>query len=234
MNLRTPSRPALVALSLVAVVLLLLAGRGVLRIIDNATGPDGEAPNDVRADATTPSAAPGDCPPDDGVAVRATKFAGAPPMCIDVNKHYAAEITTNVGKLTFALDAEAAPTTVNNFVFLVRNRFYEGIKFHRIIGDFVAQAGDAGEPGYTIPDELPAAGAYRLGSLAMANAGPNTGSTQFFIVTGQAGIQLPPKYPLFGTLVQGFDILDVINKLGTPSGTPTGDVIIRSASITVD
>ena len=113
-------------------------------------------------------------------------------MVIDPAKRYTAEMVTSKGTMTIALDPIAAPATVNNFVFLARWHYYDGIVFHRIIPGFMLQGGDPegsgrGGPGYRFNDELPAPGRYEIGSLAMANAGPNTNGSQFFIVSGPFG-----------------------------------------------
>ena len=117
---------------------------------------------------------------------------------VDTTKAYVATITTNKGVLTVNLDVKAAPLTVNNFVALARNKYFDGLSCHRIIPKFVAQCGDplgtgTGGPGYKFIDELPKAGAYKVGSLAMANAGTNTNGSQFFIITGADGAALPPS-----------------------------------------
>ncbi len=137
-----------------------------------------------------------DVPNPDGSSERRTKFSGPPPMVIDPSKRYTAEMETSMGNLTIALDAAAAPKTVNNFVFLARWHYYDGIIFHRIIKGFVCQGGDPegsgrGGPGYRFEDELPKPGRYEIGSLAMANAGPNTNGSQFFLISGPDGARLP-------------------------------------------
>src|SRR5688572_30015088 len=139
-----------------------------------------------------------ECPPAGGAADRKTTFAKAPGMCINPAKSYTAVVKTNKGSFTVALDAKKAPKTVNNFVFLARNKYYDGIIFHRILPGFVVQGGDpqgtgTGGPGYTFADELPAEGEYKIGSLAMANSGPNTNGSQFFVITGDEGVKLPAK-----------------------------------------
>ena len=143
--------------------------------------------------------------------------------------------------MTIALDAKAAPITVNNFVVLARYHFYDGVAFHRIIPGFVDQAGDAtgpspgqGGPGYTIADELPTAPTpYPEGAMAMANnSAPNTGGSQWFIVIGDGGAGLTPTYSLFGTVTDGLDVATKINAMGSESGTPTKEVTIDSMSIT--
>ncbi len=179
------------------------------------------------------------CPPADGSAPRTTTFEKPPPMCIDPAKTYTAEIQTSKGLLIASLDAKGAPKTVNNFVVLARYHFFDGIAFHRIVPGFVIQGGDPlqtglGGPGYKFPDELPKAGAYKVGSLAMANSGPNTNGSQFFIVTGEAGASLPPSYSLFGQVIQGLDVVQAIDGVGIPGtqdGKPSEVVTIKSVTI---
>jgi peptidylprolyl isomerase/peptidyl-prolyl cis-trans isomerase B (cyclophilin B) len=180
---------------------------------------------------------PIECPAEDGSSEKRQKFPEQPPMCIDLSKRYSAEMVTSKGTMTFALDALAAPRTVNNFVFLARYHYFEGIFFHRIIPGFVIQGGDpegtgAGGPGYRFEDELPQPGRYEIGSLAMANAGSNTNGSQFFVISGPDGVRLPPQYSLFGGLVSGRDVLATINDAGSPSGSPRERVVIESVTIT--
>jgi cyclophilin family peptidyl-prolyl cis-trans isomerase len=176
-------------------------------------------------------------PKPDGSSEKRQKFDAAPPMIIDTEKTYTATMVTSKGTLEIVLDALGAPNTVNSFVFLARWHYYDGIVFHRIIPGFVLQGGDptgtgAGGPGYKFKDELPKPGRYELGSLAMANAGPNTNGSQFFVISGPDGIRLPPLYALFGKVVKGLDVVETINGIGTPSGKPREDVIIESVTIT--
>jgi len=159
-------------------------------------------------------------------------------MCIDPAKRYTAEMVTNKGTMTIALDAIAAPKTVNNFVVLARYHYYDGVGFHRIIPGFMAQGGDPdgsgrGGPGYKFEDELPKPGRYEVGSLAMANAGPNTNGSQFFIVSGPSGVGLPPQYSLFGKVVKGLEVVAELDGCGSPgAGTPKEPVTITSVTIT--
>jgi cyclophilin family peptidyl-prolyl cis-trans isomerase len=139
--------------------------------------------------------------------------------------------------MVISLDPAAAPKTVNSFVFLARYHYYDGIIFHRVIPGFVLQGGDptgtgTGGPGYKFADELPKPGRYELGSLAMANAGPNTNGSQFFVISGPSGIRLPPQYSLFGKVVSGLDVVATIDALGSQSGTPKEKVTIESVTIT--
>ena len=174
----------------------------------------------------------------DGSSPRQTEFAEPFAMSIDPEKSYQAEIVTNHGTMTAYLHAKDAPNTVNNFVNLARHHYYDGIIFHRIIREFMIQGGDPtgtgrGGPGYRFADELPAPGKYKIGSLAMANAGPNTNGSQFFIVSGAHGVTLPPQYSLFGQLIAGEDVLSAIEKVRTgPGDRPVDDVVIESITIT--
>ena len=178
-----------------------------------------------------------DAPAPDGSSPKTQRFDGPPPVVIDPAKRYTAEVVTTKGTLVIALDAVAAPATVNNFVFLARWHYYDGIVFHRIIPGFMLQGGDPegsgrGGPGYRFDDELPAPGRYEIGSLAMANAGPNTNGSQFFIVSGPDGTSLPPSYSLFGKVVAGLDVVKAIEAVGSRSGAPSEQVVIESVTIT--
>ncbi len=178
-----------------------------------------------------------EAPEPDGSSPRKTHFDGIPPMTIDAAKRYSAELTTNLGSMTIALDAAGAPLTTNNFVFLARWHYFDGLIFHRIIRDFMCQGGDptgtgSGGPGYRFADELPKAGRYEKGSVAMANAGPDTNGSQFFIVSGKAGMALPPKYSLFGKVVKGLDVVDQMQAVQTAGGDrPVKDVVIQSVTV---
>ncbi|MDQ4134260.1 MAG: peptidylprolyl isomerase [Actinomycetota bacterium] len=179
------------------------------------------------------------CPKPDGSSPRTTRFAAPPPTCIDPARTYVAEMVTDRGRITIGLDAKRAPTTVNNFVFLARHHFYDGLTFHRIVPNFVIQGGDpegtgGGGPGYTFADELPEPGQYRIGSVAMANSGPNTNGSQFFIISGDTGVSLDPKYSLFGEVTAGMDVVKLIETLGNPedqTGKPRETVRIQSVTI---
>ena len=158
-------------------------------------------------------------------------------MCIDPSKRYTATMQTSMGTMTIALDAVAAPNTVNNFVVLARYHYFDGIVFHRIINGFMCQGGDPagtgrGGPGYKFADELPAAGRYEVGSLAMANSGPNTNGSQFFLISGANGVGLPPQYSLFGKVVSGLEIVDAMQNVDTDgSDRPRTDLVIESLTI---
>jgi cyclophilin family peptidyl-prolyl cis-trans isomerase len=175
-------------------------------------------------------------PAPDGSSPKRRKFDAEPPMVIDPDRRYTATLATSKGTMVVELDAVAAPRTVNNFVFLSRFHYYDEIVFHRIIPGFVLQGGDPegtgrGGPGYKFADELPKPGRYQVGSLAMANAGPDTNGSQFFVISGPDGAALPPKYSLFGAVVSGGDVVSAIDAVGSRSGTPTERVVIESVTI---
>ena len=177
-----------------------------------------------------------DVPNPDGSSEPRQRFSEAPPMIIDTQRTYSATMVTSKGTLEILLDPLAAPVTVNSFVFLARWHYFDGIVFHRVIPGFVLQGGDptgtgTGGPGYRFNDELPKPGRYELGSLAMANSGPNTNGSQFFVISGPDGVRLPPLYSLFGKVVKGLDVVAAINDIGSPSGAPRERVVIESVTI---
>lgn len=177
-------------------------------------------------------------PPSDGSAPTQQKFSSPPEMGIDPAKRYTATLDTSLGEIVIALDAVQAPKTVNNFVFLALHHYYDGVIFHRIINGFMCQGGDptgtgTGGPGYRFADELPRAGQYQIGSVAMANSGADTNGSQFFLVSGRSGVGLPPKYSLFGQIVKGLDVVDRMQQVETGRGDkPKQDVVINSVTIT--
>ena len=187
------------------------------------------------------------CPasPKTPTAAASQKYTAAPPMTIDTTKTYTATFKTTTGTFVASLDTTAAPKTVNNFVFLANKGYFNCGSFFRVIPGFVLQTGNptqtnAGtEPGYTIPDELPPKAAnpaqqYPLGSLVMANTGsPNTGGSQFFIVSGTQGEALPNTYSLFGQVTSGLNVVSTIDKQGSASGIPP-DVTQRIITLTIN
>lgn len=183
-----------------------------------------------------------ECPPSDGSTDQRREFADAHQLCIDLTKSYTANFDTNQGSFTVQLLPERAPGTVNNFVSLARWKYFDGTKCHRVIEDFVVQCGDptatgTGSPGYSFADELPGAGEYTIGSLAMANSGPNTNGSQFFIITGDNGASLPPSYTLFGQVTGGLDtaiaaMAALFNPDPAANGVPpAGEIVLKSVTI---
>jgi peptidylprolyl isomerase len=166
-------------------------------------------------------------------ATGAKQFSSAPQMQLDAaatanppTKKYVATVNTTLGTMKADLFANEVPLTVNNFVFLARQGYYEGSPFHRIMKDFMVQTGDpikrdgTGTPGYEFKDE-PVKRTYEKGTLAMANHGANTNGSQFFIVQGTS-VNLPPSYTIFGKLTDGLDTLDNIANVPVEPG-PSGE-----------
>jgi cyclophilin family peptidyl-prolyl cis-trans isomerase len=183
---------------------------------------------------------PTPCPAEDGSEERVAQFEQTPPTCIEDGVKYSAIIDTNKGSFTIELDAAAAPQTVNNFVVLARYKYFDGTSCHRAIPNFVVQCGDptatgTGGPGYQFADELPQQGQYKVGSIAMANSGPNTNSSQFFVITGSDGAALPPNYSLFGQVTDGLDTtVPALDAAGNPENNgvpPLEQLIINSVTI---
>jgi cyclophilin family peptidyl-prolyl cis-trans isomerase len=183
-----------------------------------------------------------ECPPTDASADQRREFADAHQLCIDPAKSYTANFDTTQGSFTVQLLPERAPGAVNNFVSLARWKYFDGTKCHRVIEDFVVQCGDptatgTGGPGYSFADELPGAGEYTIGSLAMANSGPNTNGSQFFVITGVSGTSLPPNYTLFGQVTAGLDtavaaMAALFNPDQAANGVPpAADIILNSVTI---
>jgi cyclophilin family peptidyl-prolyl cis-trans isomerase len=159
-------------------------------------------------------------------------------------KAVSATVTTNYGTIEFSF-ATSAPMAVENFSKLAQSGFYNGVRFHRVIKDFMIQGGDplskeadkkaqwgTGGPGYKFNDELTGQEQYTLGTVAMANAGPNTNGSQFFIVTANPGVPLPPSYTVFGHVTKGIETALKIQEVQTdPSDRPLQDVIIEKVDI---
>jgi len=151
-------------------------------------------------------------------------------------------LDTSCGDISLSLDADTAPVTVNSFVFLAERGYFDGIALHRVVPGFLVQIGDptatgAGFPGYRIPDELPPAGfLYTRGTVAMANAGPNTGGSQFFLMLED--INLPPSYTVFGQTTSGFDTMDSMaavpmgsNAMDSQPSRPLETIYINSVDV---
>lgn len=181
----------------------------------------------------------------DGSARQRLYFTNPPPMGIDVTKHYSATIHTSDGKIKVALDALAAPRTVNNFVFLALHHFYDGLIFHRVVAGQAIFTGDptgvgAGGPGYTFDDGRASGVPYEIGSVAMVNTGRSTLGSQFFIVSGPKGCGIPPVYTQFGRVTRGIRTVERIQTV--PTGRvidartyrPITDIVVESVTISVD
>jgi peptidylprolyl isomerase len=161
-------------------------------------------------------------------------------MSIDPAKSYNATIHTDKGDIVVKLFASETPMTVNNFVFLARQGFYNGVIFHRTMNGFMIQTGDPegtgrGGPGYKFADE-PVSRSYSAGTMAMANSGPNTNGSQFFIVHDR-DVGLPPNYTIFGQVASGMPVVDAIAKAPVKTGaggersTPVTPAKIESVEV---
>jgi cyclophilin family peptidyl-prolyl cis-trans isomerase len=163
------------------------------------------------------------------------QYDSAPDLDIDLSKSYSATLDTNHGEIVIEFDPQRSPLTVNNFVFLANDGFYDGVIFHRVIENFMIQGGDptgtgTGGPGYRFRDEIEGPGEYARGTVAMANAGPNTNGSQFFIVHKDTG--LPHSYTIFGQVTAGMDTVDSIATSDTDrSDRPREDVVINKVTI---
>ena len=163
------------------------------------------------------------------------RYDNPPELTIDLDKKYSATLDTNHGEIVMDLDAVRSPQAVNNFIFLAREGFYDDVIFHRVIEGFMIQGGDptgtgTGGPGYRFRDEIEGAGSYDRGVVAMANAGPNTNGSQFFICHNDAG--LPHSYTIFGKVTSGLEAVDAIAATETDrSDRPHDDVVIKKVTI---
>ncbi len=161
------------------------------------------------------------CPSPRGDAPRRTHFSAYPPSCLNPADTYRATVVTTAGTFTMRLLPDLGPKSANAFYVLSLFHFYDGTTFFRVIPGFVIQGGsptnrDTGSPGFSYADRTPPAGSYHYGTVAMANAGtPGTNGSQFFIVSGPAGEQLPPDYSIFGQVTSGFSVIARINAAGS-------------------
>lgn len=171
-------------------------------------------------------------------------WSNPPAMQIDKSKSYTAAVETSLGTFKVQLLANETPNTVNNFVFLAKQSFYDGVIFHRIIKTFMIQTGDptgtgSGSPGYKFADELPPKHSYESGIVAMANSGPNTNGSQFFVCTGSDSKSLDqyPNYTQFGKVIEGMDIVQKIASVqvvsnGREVSKPVTPPVIKRITIT--
>lgn len=173
-------------------------------------------------------------------SLSANKKMNQPEMIIDQNKEYQVTLHTSVGDITIGLNAKETPITANNFLYLAQNKFYDKTIFHRVIDGFMIQGGDprgdgTGGPGYKFADE-DFTGEYKRGTVAMANSGPNTNGSQFFIMHQDYGLQ--PNYVIFGQVISGLEVVDkiatapVTNSFSGESSKPVEPVMINSITVT--
>lgn len=229
---RAARRKRNAAIAVGVAVALVAIGFGYLAV----TGGEDEPP--ARAAATTSSGgvACGAKAPKSAAAEKPS-FDEPPKMTIDPARSYTATLETSCGPIDVALDAKRTPETVNSFVFLANEGFYDGLTFHRIANSIdVIQGGDpsgdgTGGPGYALKDELSGEERYTRGAVAMANSGPDTAGSQFFIVTGPGAEQLPKDYTVFGSVSDGLDVATEIQDLPVNGETPTQTIYIDEVTI---
>ena len=195
-------------------------------LIGRSSGDDGDATSGAEGCKQVPEPKP-----------KQASFA-KPKQTVKKGEEVSARIETSCGDFTIALDSQRAPKTVNSFVFLSEEGFYDGLSFHRIVPGFVIQGGDplgngTGGPGYSVDEKPPANLAYTKGIVAMAKSSaepPGRSGSQFYVVIG-ADAGLPPEYALVGKVSEGMDVVERIGKLGTPTQKPKQTVLIEKVTI---
>jgi cyclophilin family peptidyl-prolyl cis-trans isomerase len=210
---------------------------GVLSYTTRSNSSDRVA--DPGTQATTSTSSPdAPCPKADGSSARQDAFKRPPRFCINAAKNYDAQLTTDAGAFTIELNTRDAPETVNNFVFLARYHFYDGIPFNRVKPGFIVQGGNPPAesvtgPGYSFADEnVPTQPArYQVGQILMARDKPNANGSQFIIIMGPEGENLPLVFPLFGKITKGMDVVRRIEADGAPDFNPKVIHTIRQVTI---
>ncbi len=226
---------------LIIFILLLIAALSFFRYMIQSKKPVSVAPTNTLGTTTEkPSPTEESHPTIDATPTKTMPEQLQPPaLTIDKNKQYTAILTTSAGTISILLAADKTPVTANNFIYLAQKHFYDNTVFHRVIKGFMIQGGDptgtgAGGPGYQFNDE-PFVGDYTRGTVAMANAGPNTNGSQFFIMHGDN--QLPKNYVIFGRVISGIDIVDAIAAAPVAAGSsgenskPVTPVTVKSVEI---
>jgi peptidyl-prolyl cis-trans isomerase B (cyclophilin B) len=220
---------------LVALAGIGLAARAFLGREENTTVDQQANPN--KTTIPTPQggvACGGEVPPDAGK--KKPTFKEPPKMELDLSKSYRVAMTTSCGEISLELFDDKSPKTVNNFLFLVKKGFFDGLTFHRIIKGFMIQGGDpagngTGGPGYKFEDEVKNGLKFdQVGLLAMANSGPNTNGSQFFITAGDAS-HLNGKHTIFGKVIGGMDVVNTLNALPVEADKPTQTAYIETITI---
>jgi peptidyl-prolyl cis-trans isomerase B (cyclophilin B) len=215
--------------------LFILAGFAVVAVVVVAAILISRSGGSSSDSSTTASS--GGCKEVEAPAPKKVSFK-APTQAVKKGEKLTAVVETSCGSFEIALDSSLAPKTVNSFVFLSEEGFYDELTFHRIVPEFVIQGGDplgtgSGGPGYTVVEKPPANLAYTKGIVAMAKSStepPGSSGSQFFVVTG-ADAGLPPEYALVGKVDKGMDVVERIGKLGTPEEKPKQTVLIEKITI---
>jgi cyclophilin family peptidyl-prolyl cis-trans isomerase len=238
---RRERRQRILVFTMVGLLVLSLGAGALIGILQNDPEPPPPPEDDALGAPEEPEpAAEAVCPPvpDDAPEPSGEQFDEPPPFEVEEGVTYVATLQTSCGDIVVELDTDGSPATARNFLGLAAAGFYDGTPFHRIIPGFVIQGGDptgtgTGGPGYNVADELETAEAleaselgeglvvYPRGTLAMANSGPDTQGSQFFIVLPEEGQDFPPAYTVFGEVVEGIEVADDI-----VAGPTQGDLAI--------
>jgi cyclophilin family peptidyl-prolyl cis-trans isomerase len=221
-------------------VALTCSGLALLAACGSSSKTSSPAATSSAAATSNPAALPAGCVSTVPPTAHPGSYPAAPAMTIDTAKTYVAHVSTTCGTFDITLDAKVAPKTANSFVFLARHHFYDGLTFHRLVPDFVIQGGDplgngTGGPGYVLPTEPPKT-AYMKGSVAMANAGPGTTGSQFFVVvsaTGARDLGGPPYlYSDLGTITKNFSVIPKLMTFAPATdGPPTRPLYMFTVTI---
>jgi cyclophilin family peptidyl-prolyl cis-trans isomerase len=224
--------------SALAAIILAACGSSAARV--DTGQPAGTGSTTTAASGGSSAATTTGCAKEDGSSPKQSTFAKYPPICIKDGTVYTAVLESTQGTVHIKLRNDIAPKTVNSFVNLARYHYFDATTCHRAIKGFVVQCGDptasgSGGPGYKFEDELTKIEPYQVGSVAMANAGPNTNGSQFFIITGAQGSALPPNYTLFGQVdVADIGVVQAMDAVANPSdGPPLSPIDIKKITITV-
>lgn len=223
-------------LAAIAVILVAIFAAGCGGDNGSDNGSDSDTSSESSSSDSSEGGGTDDAALDEKVAERADSYDAPPTEKLEAGKKYVVELDTSEGPITIDVDPKAGPIAAANFVFLVKEGFYDGVKFHRVINEFMIQTGDPtgtgmGGPGYELKDDK-VEGTYDRGVVAMANSGPNTGGSQFFIVQGGA-VQLSPDYVIFGK-VSGDESLKTVDAIATTEvdgEAPVEPIRINSAKL---
>jgi cyclophilin family peptidyl-prolyl cis-trans isomerase len=241
---RRKRRQRILVIALALIVALAGVGGSLLALIGNGGGPAAQ-PTPTDSPTETPSATAADSECGYVESSSPTGPGGAlaiPEMALKKDRDHTASMKTSMGTIEIRLLPRQAPCAVNSFVYLADQGYYDGLTFHRVVRDFVIQGGDptgsgAGGPGYSFQDELDNDLEYGAGTLAMANSGPDTNGSQFFIVASDSGAgRLQKLYTIFGEVTEGMDVVRAINRVETVGSgrnpdQPVEPVLIESVKI---